>query len=197
VKITKWGEVMDRKYKLLQKIESENPMWYQSISDDDPRLVELRAAWTGKDKTMFKHRYEYTDENLITLIRHGYTVPELTEITDAPKYAIKNRIRLHENVKQAWGIAVKARKTLVIEKDDETIFAIGGLKAAGKMMKMRPGKVRNIMNGLNSGYDNISWYFDCYDTTDKLEEYLNGNKKREVSCEKLKTCMVQNISKQK
>ncbi|MCI1700017.1 hypothetical protein [Liquorilactobacillus nagelii] len=170
---------MDRKYELLHLIESENPMWYQSIKDDDPKLIELREAWTGKNKSMlkYKHKFEYTDENLIILIRHGYTVPELTEITDAPKYAIKNRIRLHENVKQAWEIAVKARKTLVIEKDDETIFAIGGLKAAGKMMKMRPGKVRNIMNGLNSEYD-ISWYFDCYDTIDKLEEYLNESKKR-------------------
>lgn len=167
---------MDRKYKLLQKIESDNPMWYQSISDDDPRLVELREAWLGKNKAVLKHKYEYTDENLIILIRHGYTVPELTEITNAPKYAIKNRIRLHENVKQAWGIAVKARKTLVIEKDNKTTLAVGGLKAAGKVLKMRPGKVRNIMKGLNSDYD-ISWYFDCYDTTDKLEEYLNGNKK--------------------
>jgi hypothetical protein len=167
---------MDRKYELLHLIESENPMWYQSISDDDQKLVELREAWLGKDKTVLKHRYKYTDENLIILIRHGYTVPELTEITDAPKYAIKNRIRLHENVKQAWEIAVKARKTLVIEKDNKTTLAVGGLKAAGKVLKMRPGKVRNIMNGLNSEYD-ISWYFDCYDTTDKLEEYLNGNKK--------------------
>jgi hypothetical protein len=168
---------MDRKYELLQKIESENPMWYQSISDDDPRLVELRKAWTkNKSALKHKHKFKYTDENLIALIRHGYTVPELTKITDAPKYAIKNRIRLHENVKKAWEIAVKARKTLVIEKDNKTTLAVGGLKAAGKVLKMRPGKVRNIMNGLNSEYD-ISWYFDCYDTTDKLEEYLNGNKK--------------------
>lgn len=170
---------MNRKYKLLQKLESGNPRWYQSIKDDDPKLIELREAWTGKNKSMFKykHKFEYTDENLIELIRYGYTVPELTEMTNAQKYAIKNRIRLHENVKQAWKIAVKARKTLVIEKDDETIFAVGGLKAAGKVLHIRPSRVRNIMNGLNSEYD-ISWYFDCYDTTDKLEEYLNENKKR-------------------
>ncbi|ULQ49037.1 hypothetical protein [Liquorilactobacillus nagelii] len=168
---------MDRKYELLHLIESENPMWYQSIEDDAPRLLELREAWLGKNKTMLKHRYKYTDENLITLIRHGYTVPELTEITDAPKYAIKNRIRLHENVKQVWKTAVQARKTLVIEKDNKTTLAVGGLKAAGKVLHIRPSRVRNIMNNMNSGYD-ISWYFDCYDTIDELEEYLHENEKR-------------------
>lgn len=176
---TKWGAVMDRKYELLNMIESENPMWYQSISDDSPKLIELREAWMGKNKSMlkYKHKFEYTDENLIELIRYGYTVPELTEMTNAQKYAIKNRIRLHENVKKVWEIAVKARKTLVIEKDNGTIFAVGGLKAAGKVLHIRPSRVRNIMNNMNSDYD-ISWYFDCYDTIDELEEYLHESEKR-------------------
>lgn len=168
---------LPKRYELLLKLEEKNSRWYVGIADDDERLVELRKAWLGKSKNISKSEYKYTDENLIMLIRHGYRVPEITEIVSAPKYAIKNRVRVHENVKQVWEIAVKARKTLVIEKDDKTVFAVGGLKAAGKVLHIRPSRVRNIMNNMNSDYD-ISWYFDCYDTIDELEEYLHESEKR-------------------
>jgi hypothetical protein len=166
---------LPKRYELLLKLEEKNSRWYVGIADDDERLVELRKAWLGKSESISKSEYKYTDKNLIMLIRHGYTIPEMTKITKAAKYAVKNRIRKHENVNLVWKLAVKARKTLVIRKDGKTEFAIGGLKAAGKKLKMRPEKVKSMMAISNPDYD-VSWYFECYDTVDELEEYLNENK---------------------
>jgi ATP-dependent 26S proteasome regulatory subunit len=168
-------KMLPKKYELLLKLENENPRWFMEIADDDERLIELRKAWQRETKSTCKNEYEYTDENLIRLIRHGYAVSEMVEMLKTTEYAVRNRMWQHKNVKIAWGLAVKARKTLAIRKNNEIRFVIGGLKAAGKKLKMRPEKVKNMMAISNPDYD-VSWYFECYDTVDELEEYLNENK---------------------